>query len=130
MNSLFRRKPIEDLMHNKSGSTHLKQTLGPLDLTLLGVGAIVGTGIFILPGTVAAKNAGPAIIFSFVIAAIVCAIAAMCYSEFASSVPVAGSAYTYGYVVFGELIGWLLGWALILEYGLAVASVASGWFLI
>ncbi|MCD2246626.1 amino acid permease [Listeria marthii] len=127
MNSLFRRKPIEDLMQNKSGSTHLKQTLGPFDLTLLGVGAIVGTGIFILPGTVAAKNAGPAIIFSFVIAAIVCAIAAMCYSEFASSVPVAGSAYTYGYVVFGELIGWLLGWALILEYGLAVASVASGW---
>lgn len=127
MNSLFRKKPLNDLLHNKSGSTHLKQTLGAFDLTLLGVGAIVGTGIFILPGTVAAKSAGPAIIFSFVIAAIVCAIAAMCYSEFASSVPVAGSAYTYGYVVFGELIGWLLGWALILEYGLAVASVASGW---
>ena len=94
---------------------------------LLGVGAIVGTGIFILPGTVAASHSGPAIVFSFIIAAIVCALAGMCYSEFSSSVPVTGSAYTYGYIVFGELVAWLVGWALVLEYGLAVASVATGW---
>lgn len=126
--SIFRKKPIHDLIHkNKSGSIQLKQTLNGFDLILLGVGAIVGTGIFILPGTVAALHSGPAIVFSFVIAAIVCALAAMCYSEFASAVPVAGSAYTYGYVIFGEFIAWLLGWALLLEYGLAVASVASGW---
>lgn len=91
------------------------------------MGAIVGTGIFILPGTVAATHAGPGIVFSFIIAAIVCAFAGMCYSEFASSVPVTGSAYAYGYIVFGEIIAWLVGWALLLEYGLAVAAVATGW---
>src|SRR5690606_24337993 len=93
----------------------------------LGVGAIVGTGIFILPGTVAAVHAGPAIVFSFIIAAIVCAFAGLCYSEFASAVPVTGSAYSYSYVIFGEVFAWLVGWVLILEYGLAVASVATGW---
>lgn len=87
----------------------------------------MGTGIFILPGTVAATHAGPGIVFSFIIAAIVCAFAGMCYSEFASSVPVTGSAYTYGYIVFGEIVAWLVGWALLLEYGLAVAAVATGW---
>ncbi|WP_088825409.1 amino acid permease [Listeria goaensis] len=125
--SIFRKKSIEELLPNKGGHIRLKQTLGAFDLMLLGVGAIVGTGIFILPGTVAAMHSGPAIVFSFVIAAVVCALAALCYSEFASSVPVAGSAYTYGYVIFGEFIAWVLGWALLLEYGLAVASVASGW---
>lgn len=94
---------------------------------LLGIGAIVGTGIFILPGTVAAEHSGPAIVFSFIIAAIVCAFAGLCYSEFSSSVPVTGSAYTYVYIVFGELVAWLVGWALLLEYGLAVAAVATGW---
>lgn len=125
--TIFRKKSIEELLPNKSGHTQLKQSLGAFDLMLLGVGAIVGTGIFILPGTVAALHSGPAIVFSFVIAAVVCALAALCYSEFASSVPVAGSAYTYGYVIFGEFIAWILGWALLLEYGLAVASVATGW---
>ncbi|MCP3763053.1 amino acid permease [Domibacillus sp. A3M-37] len=123
---LFRKKNIEELLNN-NGRNQLKQTLGAFDLMLLGVGAIVGTGIFILPGTVAATHSGPAIVFSFVIAAIVCALAGMCYSEFASSVPVTGSAYTYGYIVFGELVAWLVGWALVLEYGLAVAAVATGW---
>lgn len=123
---LFRRKKIEDLLQNK-GTIQLKKTLGAFDLILLGVGAIVGTGIFILPGTVAATHAGPGIVFSFIIAAIVCAFAGMCYSEFASSVPVTGSAYTYSYIVFGEVIAWLVGWALLLEYGLAVAAVATGW---
>lgn len=125
-NTLFRKKPIEDLL-NKNEASQLKKTLGVLDLILLGVGAIVGTGIFILPGTVAANHAGPAIIISFIIAAVVCAFAAMCFSEFSSSVPVTGSAYTYGYIVFGEIIAWFIGWALLLEYGLAVAAVATGW---
>ncbi|WP_336634045.1 APC family permease [Lysinibacillus fusiformis] len=123
---LFRKKKIEELLQN-NGTIQLKKTLNAFDLILLGVGAIVGTGIFILPGTVAATHAGPGIVFSFIIAAIVCAFAGMCYSEFASSVPVTGSAYTYGYIVFGEIIAWLVGWALLLEYGLAVAAVATGW---
>ncbi|MFJ7667208.1 APC family permease [Lysinibacillus sp. NPDC097195] len=125
-NLLFRKKNITDLLKNE-GTVQLKQTLGAFDLILLGVGAIVGTGIFILPGTVAATHAGPGIVFSFIIAAIVCALAGMCYSEFSSSVPVTGSAYTYGYIVFGEIVAWLVGWALLLEYGLAVAAVATGW---
>ncbi|WP_217580811.1 amino acid permease [Lysinibacillus sp. GbtcB16] len=124
--TLFRKKKIEELLQN-NGTIQLKKTLGAFDLILLGVGAIVGTGIFILPGTVAATHAGPGIVFSFIIAAMVCAFAGMCYSEFASSVPVTGSAYTYGYIVFGEIIAWLVGWALLLEYGLAVAAVATGW---
>lgn len=123
-NSLFRRK---ELNIEESNRNKLTPSLGSIDLMFLGVGAVVGTGIFILPGTVAAKSAGPGIIFSFVLAAIVCAFSALCYSEFSSRIPIAGSAYSYGYMVFGELIGWMLGWALVLEYGLAVASVASGW---
>lgn len=126
MQKLFRKKPIDDLLHN-SGNIQLLKTLGPFDLILLGVGAIVGTGIFILPGTVSALHAGPGIIFSFVIAATVCALAALCYSEFASTVPVTGSAYSYSYIVFGEIIAWLVGWSLLLEYGLATAAVATGW---
>lgn len=125
-NELFRKKEIGELLEKKGG-TQLKKTLGAFDLVMLGVGAIVGTGIFILPGTVAASHSGPAIVFSFIIAAIVCALAGLCYSEFSSSVPVTGSAYTYGYIVFGELVAWLVGWALVLEYGLAAASVATGW---
>lgn len=126
MRKLFRKKPIEDLLH-KEGRLQLAKTLGPFDLILLGVGAIVGTGIFILPGTVAAQHAGPGIVFSFVVAAIVCALAAMCYSEFSSTVPVTGSAYSYSYIIFGEIIAWFVGWALLLEYGLATAAVATGW---
>ncbi|WP_397536645.1 amino acid permease [Rummeliibacillus pycnus] len=125
-NTIFRKKSVDELLH-QHGKVQLNKTLGAFDLMLLGVGAIVGTGIFILPGTVAAEHAGPGIIFSFIIAAIVCAFAAMCYSEFSSSIPVTGSAYTYSYVVFGEVVAWLVGWSLILEYGLAVAAVATGW---
>ena len=97
------------------------------DLMAIGIGTVIGTGIFILPGTIAAKQAGPGVSLSFLLSAIVCAFAAMCYAEFASALPVAGSAYSYGNVVFGEFFGWLLGWALILEYMLAVASVSTGW---
>lgn len=125
LRNLFRKKDVSKLLNGNNEK--LPQTLSSSDLIMLGVGAIVGTGIFILPGTVAATHSGPAIIISFIIAAIVCALAAMCYSEFASTVPVTGSAYTYGYIVFGEIIAWLVGWALVLEYGLAAASVATGW---
>ncbi|GAF37196.1 amino acid permease family protein [Lentilactobacillus farraginis DSM 18382 = JCM 14108] len=103
------------------------KTMSALDLISLGIGAVIGTGIFILPGTVAATKAGPGIILSFIFAAIVCSTSAMCYAEFASALPVAGSAYSYGNLVFGEIIGWVLGWALILEYVLAVAAVSSAW---
>ncbi|MER1957800.1 MAG: amino acid permease [Solibacillus sp.] len=126
MKNLLRKKPIGDLLHKK-GTMELQKTMGPFDLMLLGVGAIVGTGIFILPGTVSAQHAGPGIVFSFIIAAIVCALAALCYSEFASTVPVTGSAYSYSYIVFGEIVAWFVGWALLLEYGLATAAVATGW---
>lgn len=94
---------------------------------MLGVGAIVGTGIFVLTGVAAAKYAGPALILSFIIAGLACTFAALCYSEFASMIPQSGSAYTYSYVAFGEVIAWILGWDLVLEYGLASAAVASGW---
>lgn len=92
----------------------------------MGIGAVIGTGIFILPGTVAALHSGPAITISFVIAALVCSTAAMCYAEFSSALPIAGSAYSFGNVVFGEIVGWFLGWALILEYMLSVAAVSTG----
>ncbi|KGR79797.1 amino acid permease [Ureibacillus manganicus] len=125
MSNLFRKKDVSQLLNGNT--ERLPQTLSGFDLVMLGVGAIVGTGIFILPGTVAATHSGPAIVISFIIAAIVCALAAMCYSEFSSTIPVTGSAYTYGYIIFGEIIAWLVGWALVLEYGLASASVATGW---
>lgn len=125
-NTLFRKKSAEELLGARK-TTKLQRSISAFDLVMLGVGAIVGTGIFILPGTVAATHAGPAIIFSFIIAAIVCTFAGMCYAEFSSAVPVTGSAYTYGYLVFGEIIAWVAGWALVLEYGLAVSSVATGW---
>ena len=103
------------------------KTMNARDLMAIGIGTVIGTGIFILPGTIAAKQAGPGVTLSFLLSAIVCAFAAMCYAEFASALPVAGSAYSYGNVVFGEFFGWLLGWALVLEYMLAVASVSTGW---
>ena len=103
------------------------KTMNARDLMAIGIGTVIGTGIFILPGTIAAKQAGPGVSLSFLLSAIVCAFAAMCYAEFASALSVAGSAYSYGNVVFGEFFGWLLGWALVLEYMLAVASVSTGW---
>ncbi|WP_430535264.1 amino acid permease [Listeria rocourtiae] len=122
--SFFRKKKFH---LETSGEHHLNKTLGAFDLTMLGVGAVVGAGIFILPGQIASVTAGPGIIISFIIAGLACCLAALCYSEFASKLPIAGSAYTYSYHVFGEGIAWILGWSLLLEYGLAVAAVASGW---
>ncbi|WP_096550233.1 amino acid permease [Ureibacillus thermosphaericus] len=125
-NQLFRKLSLSELL-NQKGTSQFNKTMNSFDLIALGVGAVVGTGIFILPGTVAAVHAGPAIVFSFILATIVCAFSALCYSELSSSIPVAGSAYTYSYVIFGELIAWIIGWSLLLEYGLAVAAVATGW---
>ncbi|MCG3083865.1 MULTISPECIES: amino acid permease [unclassified Anoxybacillus] len=126
--SLFRKKSIEALMSEsgKNGAT-LKKELGAFDLTMLGIGAIIGTGIFVLTGVAAAEHAGPALVLSFILSGLACVFAALCYAEFASSVPVSGSAYTYSYATFGELIAWMLGWDLILEYGVAASAVAAGW---
>lgn len=121
--NLFRKKPVSKGILDSS----LNRVLGALDLTMLGVGAIIGTGVFVLTGVAAAIYAGPALIISFIIACLACAFAALCYSEFASMIPESGSAYTYSYVAFGEVIAWILGWDLILEYGLASSAVASGW---
>lgn len=121
--SYFRKKPLEAI----EKPSNLKRELKTMDLILLGLGAIVGTGIFVITGTAAALTAGPALIVSFIIAAFSCVLSALCYAEFASRIPVAGGAYSYGYTVFGELIGWLVGWLMICEYLLANASVASGW---
>jgi APA family basic amino acid/polyamine antiporter len=104
----------------------LKKVLGPFDLVLMGIGAIVGTGIFVLTGT-GALTAGPALTLSFVIAALACGFAALCYAEFASTIPVAGSIYTYSYATLGELVAWMIGWDLLLEYGLATSAVSVGW---
>ncbi|MFD3447226.1 amino acid permease [Microbacteriaceae bacterium 4G12] len=122
MKSIFIKKPI-----GQGEQRVLNRSLGALDLTFLGIGAIVGTGIFVLTGIVAAKHSGPAIILSFIIAAITCACVAFCYAEFASTVPVSGSVYTYTYVTLGEIFAFLIGWCLILEYLLATAAVAVGW---
>jgi APA family basic amino acid/polyamine antiporter len=127
--SIFATKSIEQIKQEQlgSGEAALKRVLGPSQLTMLGVGAIIGTGIFVLTGQAAAANAGPAIVISMVLAGLTSVLAALCYSEFAASVPVAGSAYTYAYATLGEFIAWVIGWDLILEYALGAATVAVGW---
>ncbi len=121
---LFQKEDLSRYLASDKGFT---KTLNARDLISLGIGVVIGTGIFILPGTVAALHSGPAISLSFVIAALVCSLSAMCYAELSSALPVAGSAYSFGNVLYGESIGWFLGWALILEYMLAVAAVSTGW---
>lgn len=127
--SLFVRKPMEVLMNeaNESGSHTLKRTLGPFALVSLGIGAIIGAGLFSITGLAAANNAGPAITISFVIAAIGCLFAGLCYAEFASMIPVAGSAYTYSYATMGEFLAWIIGWDLVLEYAVGAATVGISW---
>ena len=126
--NLFRKKSIDALLREAGGKgASLKKELGALDLTMLGIGAIIGTGIFVLTGVAAAEHAGPALVLSFILSSLACVFAALCYAEFASTVPVSGSAYTYSYATFGELIAWILGWDLILEYGVAASAVAVGW---
>jgi APA family basic amino acid/polyamine antiporter len=125
--NLFRRKSVTDLQAEALTDHSLHRVLGPVNLTALGVGAIIGTGIFVLTGTVAAQNAGPAVVLSFVLAGLASIFAALCYSEFAALVPMAGSAYTYGYATLGELFAWIIGWDLILEYAVGAITVAIGW---
>jgi APA family basic amino acid/polyamine antiporter len=123
--SLFRTKNI-DAMLAVARDDGLKKVLGPFDLVLMGIGAIVGTGIFVLTGT-GALTAGPALMLSFVIAALACGLAALCYAEFASAIPVSGSIYTYCYATLGEIVAWMIGWDMLLEYGLATSAVSVGW---
>ncbi|MGI4719487.1 MAG: amino acid transporter [Janthinobacterium lividum] len=124
--SLFRTKNLDTMVAAAQKPGGLKKVLGPFDLVLMGIGAIIGTGIFVLTGT-GAVTAGPALTLSFCIAALACGFAALCYAEFASSVPVAGSIYTYSYFTLGEIVAWMIGWDLLLEYGLATSTVAVGW---
>ncbi len=126
-NKLFARKPLNVLLDEVHGENRLRRVLGPLALTSLGIGCIIGTGIFVLTGVAAHDKAGPSLMLSFVVAGLACIFAALCYSEFASMVPVAGSAYTYSYATMGELFAWIIGWDLVIEYTVASASVAYGW---
>ena len=126
-NQLFARKPLSLLLEEMEGEHRLRRVLGPVTLTALGVGAIIGAGIFVLTGKAAHDNAGPALMLSYVVAGTACVFAALCYAEFASMAPVAGSAYTYAYTTLGELFAWIIGWDLVLEYAVGSATVANGW---
>jgi APA family basic amino acid/polyamine antiporter len=124
---LFQTKPLDRILADSEDRNELKRTLGPVALIALGVGAVVGAGIFTITGVAAATHTGPGLIISFVLAAIGCSLAGLCYSEFATMIPIAGSAYTYAYASFGELWAWIIGWDLILEYSVGAATVAIGW---
>jgi len=125
--ALFARKPLELLLEEMKGEHRLRRVLGPVHLTSLGIGAIIGAGIFVATGAAAHNVAGPALMLSYTVAGITCVFAALCYAEFASMVPVAGSAYTYAYATLGELFAWIIGWDLVLEYAVGSATVATGW---
>jgi basic amino acid/polyamine antiporter, APA family len=125
--SLFLRKDVSALQAEVAADHSLKRALGPINLVTLGIGAIIGAGIFVLTGQAAANYAGPAIVYSFILAGLACAFAGLCYAEFSAMIPIAGSAYTYGYATLGELFAWIIGWDLILEYLFAASTVAVGW---
>ena len=128
MNRLFQTKSIESMrVELESEKNPLRRVLGPLDLTLIGIGGIIGAGIFVLTGHAAAQYAGPAIVLSLILAGLACAFSGLCYAEFASMIPIAGSAYTYAYTTLGEFLAWIIGWDLILEYSLGATAVAIGW---
>src|ERR1700758_611062 len=126
--NLFATKPLDLLMKEaeETGSHSLKRTLGPFQLTALGVGAVIGAGIFVMSG-LGAHYAGPGLMLSFVVSGLGCAFAGLCYAEFAAMIPLAGSAYTYAYATLGELIAWIIGWDLTLEYAMGASTVSSGW---
>src|SRR5712672_1757886 len=128
MTDLFAKKPIELLVSEaqESGQHSLKRTLGAFQLTALGVGAVIGAGIFVMSG-LGASMAGPGLMLSFVLSGTGCAFAALCYAEFAAMIPLAGSAYTYAYATLGELFAWIIGWDLTLEYAMGASTVSSGW---
>ena len=125
--NIFRRKTAAALQAEANADHSLKRALGPVNLTSLGIGAIIGAGIFVLTGIAAAQYSGPAIVISFMLAGLACAFAGLCYAEFASMIPLSGSAYTYGYATLGEFVAWIIGWNLILEYLFAAGTVAVGW---
>src|SRR6202171_5992184 len=129
MANLLATKPLNTILSEsrETGEHSLKRVLGPTNLITLGIGAIIGTGIFVITGTATAEHAGPSIILSFIFAAVGCVFAGLCYAEFASMIPVAGSASTYGYATLGEIFAWIIGWDLVLEYAFGAATVASGW---
>src|ERR1700723_3973218 len=129
MPRLLATKPLSILTKeaNEVGENTLRRSLGPVNLITLGIGAIIGAGIFVLTGQAAALHAGPAVTLSFIVAGITCAFAGLCYAEFAALIPIAGSAYTYGYATLGEFVAWIIGWDLVLEYAFGAATVASGW---
>lgn len=127
MTSLFATKPVAALLADARSGAGLKRVLGPFDLVALGIGAIVGSGVFVITGAAAAAHAGPAVVVSFLIAALVAGLAALCYAEMASMIPVSGSAYTYSYATMGELVAWMIGWDLILEYLIGASAVSVGW---
>src|SRR6266850_2079141 len=124
---LFVRKSLERLHKEMEGDNRLRRVLGPVGLTALGIGAIIGAGIFVTTGRAAATKAGPSVMLAFVVAGLGCALAALCYAEFASMAPVAGSAYTYAYATLGELMAWIIGWDLVLEYAMSCAVIAADW---
>lgn len=126
-NQLFARKNLDHLLDDMKSDERLKRALGPINLTSLGIGAVIGAGIFVSTGKAAAETAGPALMVSYMIAGVTCIFAALCYAEFASMAPVAGSAYTYAYITMGELFAWMIGWDLVLEYAVGAATVANGW---
>src|SRR5213596_3350491 len=128
MSNLLARKPLHMLMEEarETGEHSLRRTLGPVQLTALGVGAIIGAGIFVLSG-LGAHYAGPGLMLSFVLSGMGCAFAGLCYAEFAAMIPLAGSAYTYAYATLGELFAWIIGWDLTLEYAMGASTVSSGW---
>ena len=127
MNQLFAKKSLKVLLDEMAGENRLKRVLGPVALTALGIGAVIGAGIFVATGEAAHNTAGPALMVSYCVAGVTCIFAALCYAEFASMAPVAGSAYTYAYCTMGELFAWIIGWDLVLEYAVGAATVANGW---
>src|SRR5205809_1895495 len=127
MNQLFAKKSLKVLLEEVAGEHRLRRVLGPVTLTALGVGAVIGAGIFVATGAAAKDVAGPALMVSYAVAGVTCIFAALCYAEFASMAPVAGSAYTYAYTTLGELFAWIIGWDLVLEYAVGAATVANGW---
>src|SRR5262245_35104814 len=124
---LFATKSLEMLQAEAAGENRLRRILGPVGLTSLGVGAIIGAGIFVMTGRVAADDSGPGVMISFAIAGLGCGLAALCYAEFAAMAPVAGSAYTYAFATLGEIFAWIIGWDLVLEYAMSGSTVASAW---
>src|SRR5438309_47313 len=126
-NQLFATKSLQMLLDEMAGDHRLKRVLGPVTLTCLGIGAVIGAGIFVATGKAANDTAGPALMVSYLAAGITCIFAALCYAEFASMAPVAGSAYTYAYTTMGEVFAWIIGWDLVLEYAVGAATVANGW---